>query len=241
MGRRAMPQIGEALKRAVELKPQEGQDDRTRKGPTSALMNANRRKIFQFLCMRPCSRIERISESISLSRSSVSWHLGALINSGYVQIFLDNKKKAYYPSGLISTSNLRIYSVLGGEHYMAIYHVVLRSPGADAGLIMNEVGVTAPIITACLKNLLEIGMITRVMDGRHVRYFPTEKYMSILRDERVANKEFIRLLIRKMADEFLKPELTDLKGSNLVIEIKILSQKERIEIPQRILPSLIID
>jgi DNA-binding transcriptional ArsR family regulator len=233
-----MPEIGKALKRAVEQKPQEGGDDRSRKGPTSALMNANRRNIFQFLCLRPCSRIDSISTNVSQSRSSVSWHLTCLIDAGYVQTFQDHKKKAYYPSGLISSKNLRIYSVLGGEQCKAIYQAVLRSPGADAGLLGRDADVQVSTLTGCLKNLLEIGMITRVMDGRHARYFPTEKNISLVRDERAACKDFVRSLIRKMADDHLKPELTDLKGPNLVIEIRVLGQKERFEIPQRILLQL---
>jgi DNA-binding transcriptional ArsR family regulator len=236
-----MPQIGKALKKAVELKPQEGSDNLSRKGPTSALMNANRRKIFQFVCLHPCSRIDGISTNVSLSRPSVSWHLTCLIDAGYVQTFLDNKKRTYYPSGLVSTRNLRSYSVLGEGHCMAIYQAVLRNPGADTGFLLNDMDLSASIMTSCLKNLLEIGMITRVMDGRHARYFPTEKYLNVARDERAACKEFIRSLIRKMADEYLKPELTDLKGPNMVIEIKVLGQKERIEIPKRILPPLEIE
>jgi DNA-binding transcriptional ArsR family regulator len=230
-----MPEIGKALKRAVEQNPQEGPDDRAKKGPTSALMNANRRKIFQFLCLHPCSRIDGISSNISLSRSSVSWHLGCLIDAGYVQIFTDNKKKRYYPTGLISAKNLRIYSALGEDHCISIYQTVLRNPGADAGLLMQGTDMSVSTMTGCLKNLLETGMINRVMDGRHARYFPTEKYLSIQRDERAANKEFIRSLVRKMADEFLKPELIDLKGPNTTIEIKVLGQKDRVEVPQRIL------
>ena len=230
-----MPKIGRALKRAVELKPQEEPDGRSRKGPTSALMNVNRRMIFQFLCQHPCSRVDSISSNTSLSRSSVTWHLGCLIDAGYVIMFLNNKKRTYCPSGLVPARNLRTYSILSEEECMKMYQAVIRNPGIDQGLLRDYMDVPASIIARCVKDLLEIDLITRVMDGRHARFFPTEKYLSIMKDERASCKEFIRSFMRRAADEHLNPELKDLKGSNTVIEMQILGQKERLEIPQRIL------
>jgi DNA-binding transcriptional ArsR family regulator len=234
-----MPKIGKALKRAVELKPLDEADDGSRKVPASPLMNLNRRKIFQFLCMHPCSRIEAISSHVSLSRSSASWHLGCLIDTGFVHIFLDSKTKRYYPAGLIPSKNLRIYSVLGEDGCRAVYRAVLASPGADRSLLVDNLGASG--LTGCLNNLLEISFITRVKDGKHARFFPTERCLEVQKEERAAGKDFIRLLIRKMTEEHLKPELMELKGSNPVIEMKILSQKEKLEIPQRILSTLMLE
>ena len=91
-----MPKIGDALKKAVEVKPQEVEDT-SRARLSSALMNANRRKIFQFLITHPCSNTSQIAETLELSRSTISWHLDYLVKSGYVDFHVDSKKKIFYP------------------------------------------------------------------------------------------------------------------------------------------------
>ena len=107
----------------------------------------------------------------------------------------------------------------------------------DGKFLRNESGISPGRLNTCLKNLLETALISRVMDGRHARYFPTDRYKGVIEEEKSTFKEFVRILLRKMTEEHLKPEIYDMKGIDIVIEITILGQKERIKIPQRKIPS----
>ena len=226
-----MAKIGDALKKAVELKT--GEEDRSKARSTSPLMNANRRKIFQFLCMNPCSHLDMISSNVKLSRSSVSWHLDSLMENGYVQSYPDSRGRVFAPKGLVPNKDVAVFNVLNMKECERIYKLILRTPGTDSNNLLRETGMKAGSSKTCIRSLVVAGLIPRVMDGRHARYFPTQRYRDMLRDGKTAHKGFIRLLLRKLADEHLRPELYDMKGVDTVIEIRLLGQKERITVPQR--------
>ena len=132
-----MPKIGDALKKAVEIKPKE-EEDTSRAKPSSALMNANRRKIFQYLLKQPCTNAGQIAKALELSRSTVSWHLDYLVKSGYVDSHIDNKKKIFCPSGLISRKRIVVFSLLNQPAGMLIYRAVVREPGQDPGMLKEK-------------------------------------------------------------------------------------------------------
>ena len=234
-----MPKLGDALKKAVEVKPQE-EEDTSRARPSSALMNANRRKIFQFLLKQPCTNVSQISEALELSRSTISWHLDYLAKSGYVDSHVDNKKKIFCPSGLISRKSIVVFSLLNQPASLTIYRVIVKEPGQDLGMLKEKVEVSRSHISEILKKMLASGIISSIRDGRHVRYFPTDGYSQIMIEDISSQKEFLRKLIVKMNTEHLKPEVNELKGGGVNIQFKVPGQIARIEIPYNPLKNLIL-
>ncbi|MDD4308282.1 MAG: hypothetical protein PHU53_05690 [Thermoplasmata archaeon] len=225
-----MPKIGDALKKAVELQPEKMPETVPRSKPTSALMNPNRRKIFQFLCTYPFSGQEMISQGTVLSRSSVSWHLDRLIDAGFLQAFKDRRGKVYSPKGLVPLKYSADFTVLMQADCRNMLRTLMANPGLDkSGLGENPAVGRAG---ACLRRLLGSGLIKKVMDGRHARYFPTDRYHDLKRECLPVNKEFTRALLRRLAEEHLRPEIHDLKSADAVIEIWVLGQKEKLVISQ---------
>ena len=234
-----MPNIGDALKKAVEVKPQE-EGDKTRARPSSALMNINRRKIFQYLLKQPCTNIGQIAKALELSRSTISWHLDYLVKSGYVDSLIDNKKKVFCPSGLISSESTVIFSLLNQPVSMSIYRAIVKEPGQDSGMLKEEIEASPSHISETLKKMLVIGLISSVRDGRYVRYFPTDGYSQTLKEGISSQKEFLRKLIIKMNAEHLRPKVNELKGGGVNIQFKIPGQMAKIEIPYYPLKNLIL-
>jgi len=232
-----MPKIGRALKSVVELESLAGTADRTRSRPSSPLMNPNRRKVFQYICLHPCSGVEAIASGTGLSRSSVLWHLGHLMDSGYAERFQD-KSIVYGPAGFVQPGSVRLFSALAKRNCMSVFSSVLSNPGSDIKLLAEGLGLPAGQVRGRVKELALAGLVIRVMDGRHARYFPTERYEDLLSELRARSKHLIRRLMRKLADEHLRPEIKDMKRDNAVIVLNIMGKEETLEIPQRALSML---
>ncbi len=234
-----MPKLGDALKKAVEVKPQE-EEDMSRARPSSALMNANRRKIFQFLLKQPCSNITQVAKALELSRSTISWHLDYLVKSEYVDSHVDSKKKIFYPSGLISRKSIVVFSLLNQPASLLIYRAIVREPGQDPGMLKEKVESSSSHVSEILKKMLAAGLISSIRDGRYVRYFPTDGYSQIVNEDLSSQKEFLRKLIVKMNTEHLKPYVNELKGGGVNIQFKVPGQIAKIEIPYHPLKNLIL-
>jgi predicted transcriptional regulator len=233
-----MPKIGRALKSVVELESRTGSADRTRSRPSSPLMNPNRRKVFQYICLHPCSAVEAIVSATGISRSSVLWHLGHLMDSGYAEKFQERRSQVYGPAGFVQPGSVHIFSALAKRDCLRVFGSVLDNPGSDVKLLAERLGLPAGRLRGCMNGLAAAGLVTRVMDGRHARYFPTERYEDLLSELGTRSKHFTRRLMRKLAEEHLRPEIRDMKRENTVIILNIMGKEETLEIPQRNLPML---
>ncbi|MBA3046318.1 MAG: hypothetical protein KKH41_09690 [Candidatus Thermoplasmatota archaeon] len=229
-----MPKIGDALKTAVEIRPSDAVVQQKRAKPTSVLMNSNRRRIFQHLCRNPCDRLGAIANATAMSRSSAKWHLDTLVKSDYVQEFLIDGEPHFCPRGMISGGNLLLFSVLANRKNLAIYRAVLQNPGSDAGILSSSTNMSMSMVRGCLGRMLDMGLLTRTVDGRYIRFFPTERYNEAVREEIAARGKFVRVLLKRLSSEHLKPDFDDLKGPDMTITITLLGQKDTIVIPRHI-------
>ena len=87
--------------------------------------------------------------------------------------------------------------------------------------------------------MLDADLINSVRDGRHVRFFPSDVFLNIIKEEMPSQKEFLRILIEKMNKEHLRPEVNELKGGIVIIMIKTPGQTSRIQIPYNPIENLI--
>lgn len=228
-----MPKIGDALKRAVELKPEEGSADGSRARPAGALMNANRLRIFRYLCALPCSDMGAIASGTGMSRSSASWHVAVLLEAEYIAAFEHDAKTVYCPKGLVSARNMPLFTVLAREDCRALYGAVLARQGSDREALRAASGQGPQKADRCIAALLEAGLVSRIRDGRHARHFPTGRMTEAVAEERRVAKDFIRRLMERLKQEHMRPEVTELKGVGVVITLDALGRAERIEIPFR--------
>ncbi len=231
-----MPKIGRALKSVVEIVPQGRYADRARARPSSPLMNANRRRIFQHLCLNPCSGIGAIASGTGISRSSVSWHLEQLVSSGYTERLQYGRSRVFAPVGMVQEHSIRALSVLAKGNCRSIFDSILESPGSDVKALLGGLDSTEGRLRTCLKELTDSELVVRLMDGRYARYFPAERFRDIALEMRAKSKGFTRRLMVKLAEEHLKPEIRDMKRGNTVIVLTVLGQETVLEIPRRPLP-----
>ena len=225
-----MVKIGDAFKKAVETEPPITEDTESKSKASSVLMNSNRRKIFQFLCFRPCSSISIMAAELNLSRVTITWHVEALLEAGYLEDVKCKNRVVYCPRGMISSGNaMTITTVLGNDLCRKVYKVILESNGADVNSLKGTLRLSS--VTPSLRRLEDVGLISSVRDGRHKRFFPTMLLEEIIGKEGARSKAFRRSLVRRMENEHLRPEIMEIKGGGLVIMIKLFGQAEEIEVP----------
>ncbi len=233
-----MVKIGDALKKAVETEPQTIEEAGRRGRASSVLMNPNRRRIFQFLCFRPCSNISTISADLKVSRVTVAWHVKALLEAGYLEGVKYKNRDVYCPKGMISSGKAMTMTItLGNDICRKVYKAILEKKGTDVGSLKESLQLSS--VTPSIRRLEEVGLISSVRDGRHKRYFPTMMLEETIGKEGARLKAFRRSLIKRMENEHLRPEVMEIKGGGLVIIIRLFGQTEEIEIPYHPIETLL--
>jgi predicted transcriptional regulator len=226
--------IGDALKKAVEEEsPVDDEPDKRKARTTSVLMNKNRRRIFRFLCIRPCLTINDLTSALSVSRATISWHLKILSEAGYVDSFLFYKKKVYYPMGMMSKGDvLKVVATLNESQSRQLFKEINENHGINTTALHEYLQSSSSFASGILK-LEKAGLISCVKDGRQLRYFPTAKLGEIVKSEGSRLKEFRRSLIKRMKKEHLNIEIKEIKGTALVLILKFQEKREEIQIPYR--------
>jgi DNA-binding transcriptional ArsR family regulator len=226
-----MPNIGDALKKVVEERPQDVHATSHRTTEASQLMNLNRRRIFQCLCHNPCSTLGQIVGYTGLSRSTASWHLDMLEKSAYVQSG-GQKLKYYYPVGFISPDNVPLFATLAMPENFDVHAFILKNPGFDATSLASISGLPLNRVRKAIGALLVQRLIVKTIDGRYVRYYPTSRFAEVIVEEARTRKQFIGKLVKRLSDERLMPEIDDLKGPNTVVTLNMHGMKDTLVIPR---------
>ena len=227
-----MPKIGKALKSVVEITPAREPAGKPRARPTSPLMNINRRKVFQHILLHPCSDLAGIASGTRLSRSTAAWHLGILAESGYAERHINGKSPVYAPAGMVRPQDVPALAALAGEGCASLYAAVADAPGSDLGTLSQALAAKPSRLRPCIAWLTRAGLVSKVMDGRHARFFQTERLKAMVAETRSRHKAFIKRLMARMAEERLSPEIRDMKRGNIRIMLTVLGREYPLDIPQ---------
>lgn len=226
-----MKNIGDALKKAVEEKLPESDPDTQKRKRASAILNKNRKDIFQLLCLKPCMTVSQLCEELSLSRPTINWHLTNLEDADYVEKRSFFNRTIFSPSGMLSSEeSKRVLCLLNDAFPNKVYKQILQDPGMSTRALNESLG-TQRSLRTILEKLQETELITTLRDGRHLRYYPTTKLQELVKSEKRFQKTFRGALVKRLEKEFMRPEITEIKGRGLVITIHFGKKEERLEIP----------
>ena len=226
-----MKKIGDALKKAVEVKLPESDTDPLKRKRASAILNKNRKDIYQALCLRPCITVSQLCEELTLSRPTINWHLTNLEEAGYIETRSFFNCTIFYPSGMLgSEESKKALCLLNDILTNKVYKQILQDPGMNTRAL-NEVLGTQKSLRITLDKLQKCELITTLRDGRHLRYYPTTKLQGLVKSERRSQKIFRGALVKRLEKEFMRPEIKEIKGRGLVITIHFGKTEERLEIP----------
>jgi len=193
--------LGKALQDALT-----GKEDSQQIAPApSPLLNAHRRRIFEYLCLRPFSTSGRIASELKLSSSSVAWHLRSLVATGYVVHRPD--VRIYYPKDLVDFGDASIFMALQRPRRREVFRQVMDTPGisqVEMAEAMNASRQTAGKVAAELEHL---GLLTKVSDGRFVRWYSTNMLTEKQDAHRSRSRAYVEWFLRRMEDEGQSPQV----------------------------------
>ena len=215
--------IGRALARAVQKKgPGE---DLAIEGPS--LANARRRQLFRYLCLNPCARVGDIVRVLSMSQATVRWHEWDLLENGYVQM----EGTRVFPAGLIDPNDAGLFACLAATGRAAVLAATNAVPGASYQEVAEQVGLTRQSVSKIAQELSQFGLVSLVEDGRYRRLNPTDR----LAQKREANRRraaaFGDMVLRRLADDGLSPELLRRDESTLLLRFGVGPRRVVLDLP----------
>ena len=192
-----------------------------RKGFVSLFMNAQRRKLFNYLCNYPCSNMRMVSRDMGIGLPSARWHLDHLRGMGFIEYKDIGKFKIFYPSRFISKEFVEAYALMNKEQARTIFKWVLGKGGISHQDLANGAGLSPQNLGGWIKKFEELEMITPVKDGRINRYFPTILVSEMEKMERNQRNGFKRFILNKLHQDGVNPRVSESSGNRYVLDIKV--------------------
>lgn len=210
--------VGKALEKVLTTKDSmldEKKEDETK----LEFMNRNRRDIYQFLCIHPCSPSSAISKETGLSIHAVNWHLRRLYDRDYVHKEKRGKKTIFYPVNLIHQEDIPIFEILNIKRARDIFLAIVDKNGISQKEICKNLGLKHQAVIWYANKLKKLGLITSLEDGKYRRYYPTE----LLNKKKDENMKRIRIfknqIINKLQNEMLTPSILRSTDDKIIIRI----------------------
>ena len=193
--------LGKALESALSRKEVE-----KRQAPAAMpLLNVHRRRVFEYLCLRPFQTSGRIALDLKYSPSSVSWHLRRLAAAGYITHHSDGK--VYYPRNFVDPEDSEIFIVLHGPKRRELLNLIINSPGISQVEAAKTIGISRQTAGKIALSYQVLGLLTKVQDGRFARWYPTDKLREKQEAQNAKSRAFVEWFLKKLEDEGQSPEM----------------------------------
>ncbi len=221
-----MRKFGEAL-REVVAERYEGEEGVAAR---SVLMNANRRRVFEYVAWHPCAGAAEVARALRVSGPTATWHLAKLVDAGYAQETRRGRRRVYHPAGLgLGASEIEGLAALAEPGAVEIVALVLRTPGLTPRDLAAK-GKGGLRRTA--RALAAAGLLATVADGRFRRYYPGPALAAIERTAPKRLRSFRRLLLRQLSRDRLSPVPRAAPGDVLEIDVRFGGERATIRVPK---------
>lgn len=218
-----MPEgVGRALERMVK---QEEPDKREERRDVSLLMNSVRRRLFEFLCVHPCSRLSDISSTLKVSTNTARWHLRKLMGGGLVFMKRSGGRTLYYPFDFVSLEHIPIFEFLSESRMRNLYVHLVDHPGSTQSDLAKSMKMSNQATIRATKKTESLGLVSRIQDGVYARYFPTELLIMLKEDSSSRMKAFQDSILKRLNSEGLKPKIIRRESGLIMIEFVSGSEK----------------
>ncbi len=196
--------MGSALKGMVEdevviPKRPSSQQANSMLSPHNTLPELNKMRIFFELHDTPALHQRALAQRLGLSNSTVAWHLKKLEAAGLVNRGEYGRKLVYYPKGFIQEGEMQLFAIITDDLSVKLFKLVTESPGGTITKMSEHTTSTPRMAQRRLEELLLVGLIKVVVDGRFKRYYPTPKHHNlvalILKRSRNYRKHLITALL----------------------------------------------
>lgn len=204
--------IGRAMERA--LAQEEGEAPPGAR--ESLLMHPQRRELFRFLCLRPCSTAGELARLAGLSPNAARWHLEKMAGASLV---VRDPESTFYPKGFIEPGDGVLFRVLGEGGAREVFRAVLEGPGSTQREIAESLGVSRQSVFKSAALLEGHKLVTSIEDGRFRRYYPTGLLFQRREAHRPRAKAFADALVKQLHAGGLTPHVLRQTDRQLLVRI----------------------
>jgi len=218
--------LGQALKQVVS-EPVE-----TERGAAarSVLMNANRRRVFEYVAWHPCCAAAEIAHALDVSGPTAAWHLRKLAEAGYVVEPVLGRARRYHVAGMaLEPNELGGLAALADETARSALAAIVQRPGVTTRDLADRTDRAG--LRRAVRTLAAAGWISTVVDGRFRRYYPGPTLAAIERSAPRRLRDFRRRLLRRLERDWLAPEARPAPGDVLEIDIRFGGVKATLRVP----------
>ncbi|MCK4756958.1 MAG: winged helix-turn-helix transcriptional regulator [Thermoplasmata archaeon] len=220
--------VGKALESAIK------EPEHTRPGgaveSTRIFGNRVRRDVFSLLTNHPCLGINDISGILAVSNTTVKWHLGKLVSSGYLVERKHGRRRHFWPEGQIDDAESSIFYVLASGNTRLLLMEMIRTPGLTQKEYADGFEMSHQRIAAMASNLVGAGLASTMVEGNHTRYYPTKALVELSGARYDRTKAFKEFIIGKLKKDGERPTIIRSSRERLVLEIGPKGDRHVLEI-----------
>jgi len=205
--------IGKALQDALD-----GKETAESPAPaTSPLLNAHRRRILEYLSLRPFTTGGKIASDLKMSSSSVVWHLRSLVSGGYVVHRHD--EKVYYPKDFVDPADADLFITLRTSKRRDALRSIVESPGISKVELSGAMNASRQTASKVASELEKLGLVTVAIDGRFTRLYPTNVLKDKQEKQHLRARAFVERILTRLEDERQSPQV--LRRTETELQLRI--------------------
>jgi len=196
----------------------------------SVLMNANRRRAYEYVVWHPCATATEVARALEASDPTAAWHLRKLAEAGYVQAERRGRARVYVASGLgLAEAEVAGLAALADPDGARVLATALATQGLTGSQLAERIGRSS--VRGSLRALAASGLLVAVQDGRYRRYYPGAGVAALERTAAKRLREFGRRVVRKLERDRLAPEARRAPGDVLEIDVTFGDERATLRLP----------
>jgi DNA-binding MarR family transcriptional regulator len=205
--------IGKALQDALD-----GKESAESAAPSSSpLLNAHRRRILEYLSLRPFTTAGKIAGDLKLSSSAVLWHIRSLVSGGFVAY--RHEEKVYYPKDFVDPADAELFIALRTPKRRHALRNIIESPGISQVELSDSMKASRQTASKVALELERLGLITVMHDGRFARLFPTDLLKDKQEGQRPRSRAFVERILTRLEGERQLPQV--LRRTETELQLRI--------------------
>jgi predicted transcriptional regulator len=197
--------VGPRIKRAIEGRTGPSYTPPSYPVIRTLMMNPVRRRIFSELCRRPCLSINDLAKAIGTSRANANWHIERMVSANLLSRRKVGRRWVVYPYNMLEDEDIPIMTLMSRPEVSRIYRKVRQETDLSQGELSKALGVPRQLLAWHLSNLVKVGLIETVQDGRFRRYRATSLFDDRAKKQARKARSFRSELIKNLKKDGAMP------------------------------------
>ncbi len=210
--------VGKALETALKDKDAASGEPRRKGG--SVFSNSRRRDVFSTLTLSPCVGASEIAHRTLINVNTVVWHIDRLIEPGYIVERRIGRRRIFFPEGMVGPDEVPLFLTLNKHACGLILSLVLGNPGNSQMELSKISGMSHQSISKIMKQLEDVGLMSRISDGSHIRHYPTKLLSDRSEEYYDRSKNYAQFILKKLyQDEGVEPVIVKRGLERMILEL----------------------